>query len=77
MPSDRLVCGLVCRINIDIYIRRVNEETEIYPSLDIKGITHRYIIIILMLRADKTIYTETIKKIDIKSIKEKKSCQRS
>ena len=30
-----------------------------------------------MLRADKTIYTETIKKIDIKIIKEKKSCQKS
>ena len=37
-----------------------------------KGTTHRYIIIIIvMLRADKTIYTETIKKIDIKIIKEK------
>ena len=36
-----------------------------------KGITHRYIIIIVILRADKTIYTETIKKIDIKIIKEK------
>ena len=46
--------------------------TEIYLSLDIKGTTHRYIIIIIvMLRADKTIYTETIKKIDIKIIKEK------
>ena len=47
--------------------------TEIYLSLDIKGTTHRYIIIIIvMLRADKMIYTETIKKIDIKIIKEKK-----
>ena len=53
-------------------------RTEIYLSLDIKGTTHRYIIIIIvMLRADKTIYTETIKKIDIKIIKEKKSCQKS
>ena len=55
--------------------------TEIYLSLDIKRTTHRYIIniiiIIVMLRADKTIYTETIKKIDIKIIKEKKSCQKS
>ena len=43
--------------------------TEIYLSLDIKGTTHRYIIIIIvMLRADKTIYTETIKKIAIKII---------
>ena len=50
--------------------------TEIYLSLDIKGTTHRYIIIV-MLRADKTIYTETIKKIGIKIIKEKKSCQKS
>ena len=46
--------------------------TEIYLSLDIKGTTHRYIIIIIvMLRADKTIYTETIKRLTSKLSRKK------